>query len=63
MSTLFVKLLKTTLLKEIIIALAKEGASRTDTKWDDKAVDVIESVLLGTPVESLEAVIKNTDKH
>jgi hypothetical protein len=51
MKTILIKLLTDTVLRNLILKLAREGAKRTSTPYDDLAVDVVEKVLSGDVID------------
>lgn len=51
MKTILFKLLTDTVLRNLILKLAREGARRTSTPYDDLAVDVVEKVLTGDVID------------
>lgn len=59
MKTLFIKFLKDTVLANLVIALLREGASRTTTPYDDYVVDIVEHLIKGGVVKDI--VDKDSD--
>lgn len=53
MKAILFKILTDTVLKNLILKLAKEGAKRTSTPYDDLAVEVVEKVLSGDVIDVL----------
>jgi hypothetical protein len=51
MKAILFKILTDTVLKNLILQLAKEGAKRTSTPYDDLAVEVVEKVLSGDVID------------
>lgn len=51
MKAILFKILTDTVLKNLILKLAKEGAKRTSTPYDDLAVEVVEKVLSGDVID------------
>lgn len=51
MKGILFKILTDTVLKNLILKLAKEGAKRTSTPYDDLAVEVVEKVLSGDVID------------
>lgn len=62
MSTLILKLIKDTVLTNIVLSLLKEGASRTSTPYDDYAVKIVEQVLKGDIGKDILDDITNNKK-